>query len=105
MNFDMCSSDQATRIMAMVSMFQDAVLEHRNSYGHVDNRASARADLLEVVRRVSKNSERYCWLRATTNFVTGKDGRMEVRGNASLWDAAIDAAIDEAKAKATGSAA
>lgn len=38
-----------------------------------------------------EDAERYRWLKATTNFVTNSSGeRIDVRGQAGIWDAAID---------------
>lgn len=36
------------------------------------------------------DAERYRWLKATTNFVTSGDERIDIRGRADEWDAIID---------------
>lgn len=47
-----------------------------------DQRDAARADAL-----------RYRWLRKTTNWVSSKGNRIDVRESPELWDASIDAAM------------
>lgn len=41
---------------------------------------------------VLEDAARYRWLRATTNYVTSKGERIDVRNHPDLWDAVIDAA-------------
>lgn len=55
------------------------------------------ADALEQqaaqIESLRADAERYRWLRRTTNAVTSKGERIDVRNNPDLWDAAIDAAL------------
>ena len=55
------------------------------------------ADALEQqaaqIEALRADAERYRWLRRTTNAVTSKGERIDVRNNPDLWDAAIDAAL------------
>lgn len=54
----------------------------------------ARAAVLAAVESMSRDADRYRWLRKTTNFVTNSSGeRIDVRNMPEEWDAAIDAAI------------
>ncbi len=41
-----------------------------------------------------KDAERYRWLRKTTNWVSSKGERIDVRNQPELWDESIDAAIN-----------
>ena len=41
----------------------------------------------------SQDAKRYRWLRATTNWVSSKGERIDVRNMPELWDESIDAAI------------
>jgi hypothetical protein len=45
------------------------------------------------IEALRKDAERYRWLRKTTNWVTSKGERVDVRNNPELWDSSIDAAI------------
>ena len=45
------------------------------------------------IEALRADAERYRWLRRTTNAVTSKGERIDVRNNPDLWDAAIDAAL------------
>jgi hypothetical protein len=55
------------------------------------------ADALEQqaaqIESLRADAERYRWLRRTTNAVTSKGERIDVRNNPELWDSAIDAAL------------
>ena len=44
-----------------------------------------------------KDAERYRWLRRTTNWVSSKGERIDVRNCPDLWDESIDAAIAKAE--------
>ena len=43
------------------------------------------------------DAERYRWLKSTTNYVTSKGKRIDVRDQPELWDSAIDAQRAAAK--------
>ena len=57
----------------------------------------AYALLFKECAELRKNSDRYLWLRKTTNFVTSKGEKIDVRNQPDLWDSSIDAAILAAK--------
>ena len=48
------------------------------------------------IERLRADAARYRWLRATTNWVSSKGERINVRDNPELWDSAIDAAMRDA---------
>ena len=48
---------------------------------------------LNALEAAQKDAARYRWLRSTTNFVTSKGERIDVRESPDLWDESIDAAI------------
>ena len=52
--------------------------------------------LCEEIERLRADAARYRWLRATTNWVSSKGERINVRDNPELWDSAIDAAMRDA---------
>ena len=72
----LCRNDGATDIAKLID---DAVYALVNQAAQID---ALRAD-----------AERYRWLRRTTNAVTSKGDRIDVRNNPELWDSAIDAAL------------
>ena len=51
---------------------------------------------LREIERLRADAARYRWLRATTNWVSSKGERINVRDNPELWDSAIDAAMRDA---------
>lgn len=55
------------------------------------------AELESQLAAAAKDAERYRWLRKTTNFVTSKGERIDVRNSPDLWDSSIDAAIARTK--------
>ncbi len=54
------------------------------------------------IEALRADAERYRWLRRTTNAVTSKGERIDVRNNPDLWDAAIDAALRQDQPKGEG---
>lgn len=70
---------------------QLATLRSDNSARGACEAIAAEADA--EIERLRADAARYRWLRRTTNFATGKGGRIDVRDNPELWDRAIDAAI------------
>ena len=57
------------------------------------------ASLIAELEAAQKDAARYQWLRSTTNFVTSKGERIDVRESPDLWDESIDAAIAAGGAK------
>lgn len=58
----------------------------------------------EATKQEKEDAARYRWLRATTNWVSSKGERINVRDNPELWDSSIDAAIAKSKGAAIAAA-
>jgi hypothetical protein len=72
-------TDNSAVIAKMETMYNDLTIDY--------------ADLKGQVAALEGDARRYRWLRSTTNFVTSKGRRIEVRDDPELWDESIDAAI------------
>mgnify|MGYP003420308108 FL=1 len=64
-----------------------------NTCGEWDAWNGALEQQAAQIESLRADAERYRWLRRTTNAVTSKGERIDVRNNPDLWDAAIDAAL------------
>ena len=93
------ASDIADLCLAADALEQQAahLSELQASYDRIEmaeyemnQRLEQQAAQIEALRA---DAERYRWLRRTTNAVTSKGERIDVRNNPDLWDAAIDAAL------------
>jgi len=77
-------------------------LPNENITAMTERLIGERAALAAELSALRADAERYRWLRRTTNAVTSKGERIDVRNNPELWDSAIDAALRQEQPKEEG---
>ena len=87
---DLCRNDGATDVAKLIDDAVYEIVRQMNNVKWMKLRVEQQAAQIAALRA---DAERYRWLRRTTNAVTSKGERIDVRNNPDLWDAAIDAAL------------
>ena len=81
---DACNPAAMTAVLAYIDA-QAAEIERLR--GYLD------AEQTGEIERLRDDAARYQWLRKTTNWVSSKGRRIDVRNCLEVWDESIDAAI------------
>jgi hypothetical protein len=100
------AEDLREQIGILTEMLEDIAGERAANAPLTNKLAALRFELVQVTEYAdalnarcvadASDAERYRWLRSTTNWVSSKGERINVRDNPALWDESIDAAIGTA---------
>ena len=81
-------------VNGILNLIQEYAADYHDSYYSKSTAERLRA-LRTAIEELAADAARYRWMRATTNYVTSKGKRIDVRNNPEAWDEAIDAAMKE----------